>query len=378
MPLGRVTAVKIFVVGVTLLVILLARMLEGSCKPSSPNDPVPCGSNCLDADQVVFPPATCSLLLEGLSTCGSYNDYSSTCLGSYDGGEDYVVRLEVTRWMACRITLDPKGTAWTGIAIDNSCPPDYSCIGVSTTSSSHQHTIEGVVLEPGFYYIMVDTWPSPTCIPEFDILITEIMIDPWGVDCDLPVSFPALGAGSFPYVHGPFSTAGMDNNYSATCLELYDEGEDLFFDFELTEQLSLTIELDPGGVAGSGFMLDTICPPTDKCIASATSSSTMPYGIASISLPPKRYYLMVDTWSPSVLLNAATLTIDLAYLCGDADGSGQISISDAIFVVSYVFAGGAAPEPLASADVDVSGAVNISDAVYLINYIFAGGAAPCG
>lgn len=378
MPLDRVSTFKILVVGVILLVILLARVLEGRCKPGTPNDPVPCGSNCLDADQVIFPPESYSLLLEGLSTCGSYNDYSSTCLGSYDGGEDYVVRLEVTRWMACRITLDPKGTAWTGIAIDNSCPPDYNCIGVSTTSGSLQHTIEGVVLEPGFYYIMVDTWPSPACIPEFDILITEIMIDPWGVDCSLPISFPALGAGNLPYGHGAFSTAASEDNYSATCLEEFDAGEDLFFDFELTEQLSLTFDLDPGGVAGSGFLLDTICPPSDKCIASASSSNTLPYGITGITLPPHHYYLMIDTWSPSVVLNAATLTIARAFLCGDADGSGQISISDAIFVVSYVFAGGAAPEPLAAADVDVSGVVNISDAVYLINYIFAGGAAPCG
>ncbi|MCC6963057.1 MAG: dockerin type I repeat-containing protein [candidate division Zixibacteria bacterium] len=378
MPLDRVSTIKILVVGVILLVILLARMLEGRCKPNTPNDPVPCGSNCLDAEEILFPAYVSSLLIDGRSTCSALNDYSSTCLGYYDNGEDYVIRLEVTRTLACQITLDPKGTGWTGIVIDDNCPPDYDCLGLSTTSGTMPHSILGLLLQPGFYYIMVDTWPSPACIPEFDILITEISYDPFGVDCTLPLSLPPIAASSLPYVLGSITTVAAEDNYSATCLEEFDGGEDLFFDFELTEQLRLSFDLDPGGVAGSGFLLDTICPPTDKCIASATSGDTMPYGIAGITLPPSHYYLMIDTWSPSVLLNAATLTIDLAYLCGDADGSGNISISDAIYVVSYVFAGGAAPEPLAAADVDVSGVVNVSDAVYLINYIFAGGAAPCG
>ncbi len=65
------------------------------------------------------------------------------------------------------------------------------------------------------------------------------------------------------------------------------------------------------------------------------------------------------------------------YLCGDADGSTAVSIGDAVFIINYIFAGGPAPNPLASGDADCSGAVSISDAVYLINFIFAGGPAPC-
>ncbi len=65
------------------------------------------------------------------------------------------------------------------------------------------------------------------------------------------------------------------------------------------------------------------------------------------------------------------------YVCGDADGSGIVSISDAVYLISYIFAGGPAPSPLAAGDADCSGTVNISDAVFLINYIFAGGPVPC-
>jgi hypothetical protein len=63
---------------------------------------------------------------------------------------------------------------------------------------------------------------------------------------------------------------------------------------------------------------------------------------------------------------------------GDADGNGQVSIGDAVFIINYIFGGGPAPDPLSLADADCSGGVSIGDAVYIINYIFGGGPAPCG
>ena len=66
-----------------------------------------------------------------------------------------------------------------------------------------------------------------------------------------------------------------------------------------------------------------------------------------------------------------------AYICGDASGEGAVDISDAVYLISYIFAGGPAPNPLAAGDANCDAAVDISDAVYLIGYIFAGGPAPC-
>lgn len=65
------------------------------------------------------------------------------------------------------------------------------------------------------------------------------------------------------------------------------------------------------------------------------------------------------------------------YVCGDADGSSSVTISDAVLLIGYIFSGGPAPSPLVAGDADCSGSVTISDAVYLIAYIFGGGAAPC-
>ena len=67
----------------------------------------------------------------------------------------------------------------------------------------------------------------------------------------------------------------------------------------------------------------------------------------------------------------------VSIICGDTDGSDEIDISDAVFLIAYIFNGGTAPNPLENADVDCSSAVDISDAVYLIAYIFNGGSAPC-
>ncbi len=64
-------------------------------------------------------------------------------------------------------------------------------------------------------------------------------------------------------------------------------------------------------------------------------------------------------------------------LCGDADDNGIVNISDAVFLIAYIFGGGNTPDPLEQADSDCNGIVNVSDAVYLIAYIFGGGAPPC-
>ncbi len=65
------------------------------------------------------------------------------------------------------------------------------------------------------------------------------------------------------------------------------------------------------------------------------------------------------------------------YVCGDANGSGSINISDAVYLIAYIFSGGPAPSPLLAGDANCTSTVNISDAVYLIAYIFSGGPTPC-
>ncbi len=63
--------------------------------------------------------------------------------------------------------------------------------------------------------------------------------------------------------------------------------------------------------------------------------------------------------------------------CGDTNDSGQIDIADAVYLINYIFAGGAVPVDDAQGDFNCSGQTDIVDAVFMINYIFASGPAPC-
>ncbi len=72
-----------------------------------------------------------------------------------------------------------------------------------------------------------------------------------------------------------------------------------------------------------------------------------------------------------------TLTVEEPYLCGDADGTLTVNISDAVYMIQYIFSGGPAPVPVEAGDADCNGILTVSDAVYLIAYIFTGGPAPC-
>jgi hypothetical protein len=64
------------------------------------------------------------------------------------------------------------------------------------------------------------------------------------------------------------------------------------------------------------------------------------------------------------------------YVCGDANSDGDANVGDAVYIISFVFMGGPAPEPIEAGDVNGDGTCNVGDAVYLIAYIFNGGPAP--
>ena len=66
------------------------------------------------------------------------------------------------------------------------------------------------------------------------------------------------------------------------------------------------------------------------------------------------------------------------FVRGDVDSSGAVNITDAIFLLGYLFQGTAAPTCLDAADVDDlgNGAPNITDAIFLLGWLFQGTAHP--
>ncbi len=111
------------------------------------------------------------------SNCGRGNNHddSSTahCLYYYDSGEDMIYELDVTEAMTVRVLLDPGGTTYPGVAIGDACPPTDSCLAADYHSSADPLDTGCVTLDPGSYFIQVDTWASPDCIPDFTLTVEQ-------------------------------------------------------------------------------------------------------------------------------------------------------------------------------------------------------------
>ncbi len=61
---------------------------------------------------------------------------------------------------------------------------------------------------------------------------------------------------------------------------------------------------------------------------------------------------------------------------GDCNGDKIINIGDVVYLISYLYKNGTAPEPLGAGDVNLDTIVDVGDVVYLINYLFKGGNPP--
>ncbi|NIP41459.1 MAG: hypothetical protein GWO41_06590 [candidate division Zixibacteria bacterium] len=64
-------------------------------------------------------------------------------------------------------------------------------------------------------------------------------------------------------------------------------------------------------------------------------------------------------------------------ICGDANNDELVNVSDAVWIINFVFVGGQPPQPVfACGDANADASVNVSDAVWIINFVFVGGAPP--
>ncbi len=242
---------------------------DGTCYPSTvtapgdcaPDDtylgnntvctPNPCpqpGDNCTN-------PKPLTLSLAGLpvvdsdTTCGRDNDYADTCLGYYDGGEDIIYEVTVTDDMCVKIAVDGALT-YVGVAVASTCPPGATCVAFAT-SSAGDPIITGLNLTAGTYYIMIDTWPSPTCTA-YTMTISECVIV-WNDNC---AGATPVGEGT-PAVIGNNCDASATDDAEATCQA--NSNKDLWYDY--LASCSATVTIDTEGSAQS----DTVLSVWDAC-----------------------------------------------------------------------------------------------------------------
>jgi len=113
------------------------------------------------------------------TTCGRGDFYRDTCLDHYDSGEDMIYEWAVTADGCYDVLLNPKGTTYTGMALDHVCPLNAgtdACLYKSASGFFGGPHGFRASLAAGSYYIMIDTWASPDCIPAFDLTATPCPI----------------------------------------------------------------------------------------------------------------------------------------------------------------------------------------------------------
>lgn len=103
-------------------------------------------------------------------------------------------------------------------------------------------------------------------------------------------------------------------------------------------------------------------------------------GIADYDCQAAPYFIRgnpaghIVTDSTAVFFDFAGVVWEMA---GDVNSDNSVNIGDAVFLISWIFKGGNAPQKMQEADANCDGGANIGDAVYLISHIFKGGPAPC-
>jgi len=153
---------------------------------TSPGTSLP-GSTCANA-----PPITSPFTALGQNTACYGNDYTNSSTGScgtlYESGEDRVYAYTASAAECLTISISNASTSYIGFQVYSGCPgtAGTNCIGSRGGSAN----ISGSVALPsaGTYYIVVDTWASPTSA-SYDISIVSSGSSPSN---DLPCNAIAL------------------------------------------------------------------------------------------------------------------------------------------------------------------------------------------
>jgi hypothetical protein len=314
---------------------------DGSVYPPVCYTPIPAtpGDNCADPNLVPMDvPARLPITDFGQTNCGRGDDYSDTCLGNYDGGEDIVYQLNVTQDTILRIGLDPNGTDYTGFAIGDSCPLGLACFDGMTNSGTSAYGTTCQLYPVGLYTLMIDTWPAPDCIPAFDLAIDACAcvtgatqcfdantlqtcdgVGVWGADTVCANGCQEFGGVAQcvnPYdtceqafaidVSSGSASVLVDNStlsdqFSGYSCSSSRTGADAWYSFTLTEEAQVTVETSaPGSISDTVLALFDACGGTQLGCADDIGGGNF-YSQIQLVLPAGTYYVVNEPWSTSAL-----------------------------------------------------------------------------
>lgn len=239
------------------------------------------------------------------TTCGAGNDLTTSnvtniCGSSlYLGGEDKVVIFQPTGSGNSSINLTSTGS-WVGMMLYNGCPTFGGTCVASATSSSGNQSIGCAPLVAGqTYYLVVDSWPAPTCNP-FNVTISPPTGGtPLGTTCanNMPLAIPSTTTNQSTLCYGNDIT----NSTPGVGTTNYLSGEDKVYTFTTTGPECIGITITGASTYYVGWHVFSGCPGGGGTLVGRAEGSSGGTLSGSVTVSGAgTYYLVVDTWaSPS-------------------------------------------------------------------------------
>lgn len=123
-------------------------------------------------------------------------------------------------------------------------------------------------------------------------------------------TIPLYDGALLPYIDVGRSTCGASNNYSETCMENWDGGEEVIYTISVSTAVNVDIRIDPKGSQWTAMALGDDCPISPYvCLDQSESLSAAPHGFGCRTMQPGIYYLQVDNWTPPACIETFDLSI---------------------------------------------------------------------
>lgn len=186
---------------------------------SAPTGGIPAGTTCSNAVSMTLP-----YTATGQSTLCFGNDYTNASAGScgtfYESGEDKVYAFTTTGPDCLSLILSNASTSYIGYQIYSGCPGVAGTTCISNGGGATSGTLNGSFTVPsaGTYYVIVDTWASPSFV-NYDIQLVSLGGTPTNDICSgatsLPVGTSVFGdnnctGGETPAVPGTWTTGNVN------------------------------------------------------------------------------------------------------------------------------------------------------------------------
>ncbi len=355
----------------------------------------------------------CFLIVFSLSI-GAFADvvvtsHQSECLPFQDG-EDDTIEYEVRGCkllifhnnvvINCCLEYEPEVTVQDNtilvVEVDNGPPCDCICpfdleVGIEW-------------LEPGTYTVTMKAFlrREPVTftveIPPCEFMISSPMI--WSYFGTEGVKLPVYASNPEPIQAFSFGTEYPLDVASVA---------DITIKGTITEELGAELVIaniyngdpdattpDERGWATLSVIMDTeepfnrqsIPPGNEQQIATYIFDLHMPEGsiprsisvpfVDKLGKPPVEVLYTVDGSDiyPEKHNGQIQLSMPPVFIRSDANDNGKVNISDPVFLLSFLFAGGETPPCEDAADANDDGSIDLSDVVTILHYLFGGGTVP--